>query len=270
MMGKWRDGLAFAMRDREIGDKIGSQTRVAWAESSCAHAYHGLGDLAQALAAAQAALTVAERIGDNRLAVLVRSKRAQIETDLGEDEAAQADAEYALARAGESGQSQMYIWAFGALTYLYLARQEWSRVLEQCAEWQARLGYSPIELQAVAHARLGHSDDVARLAQEAAAHLQKEQSRQRQAEWCRTLAVLRVAQGAVDEAVSLLDRAIAALEESETRLDLGRALLDRGALRRSLGDMLAAQADFARAQSVLQECGARRDADKARLALESV
>jgi tetratricopeptide (TPR) repeat protein len=156
------------------------------------------------------------------------------------------------------------------LAYLYLARQEWSRVLDLCAEWQARLGYSPVELKAVAHARLGHSDDVARMAQETAALLQKEQSRQHQAEWWRTLALLRVAQGAVDEAASLLDQAIAGFEEAESLLDVGRAMLDRGALQRSLGNVQAAQADFTRAQSIFEQYGARRDADKARQALKSV
>lgn len=268
-MGKWRDGLAFAMRDREIGDRIGSQTRVAWAESSCAHAYHGQGDLAQALAAAQAALTLAERIGDNRLAVLVRAKRAQIKSDLGEDDAAQADAEYALARANESGQRQMHTWAFEALTHLYVARQEWNRVLNLCAEWQVRLGYSPVALRAIAHARLGHAEELARLAQEVAALPHTQESRQHQAERWRILALFRAAQGAVDEAAPLLDQAIAAFQESDSRLDAARALADRGALRRGLGDTQAAKADFTRALAIFEECGAKRDADKARRALES-
>ncbi len=51
-MGQWQAALAFAERDREIGQKIGAQGRVAWAECSFAYSYHGLGNLAAALGCA--------------------------------------------------------------------------------------------------------------------------------------------------------------------------------------------------------------------------
>ncbi len=269
VIGKWLESLEYAMRDREIGEKIGSQSRVAWAESSRAHAYHGLGDLLEALAAAQAALILAEQIGDSRLAVLARTKRAEIETDLGDDKAAQAGVELALALADESGQRQMYIWAYSALAYLYLEREEWQRVLELCSEWEARLGSRLLEGLALAYAALGQLDDLAQLAEVKPVLLREEQSlRYRAGSW-HVLGQVRAAQGAWDEAARLFDQAIAAFEELGSRIDWGRALCHRGALRRSMGDVGAARADFIHALTIFEECGAKRDADKARRALDS-
>ena len=47
-VGHWHAALTYAARDREIGEKIGSLARVAWADISCAFAHQGLGELAPA------------------------------------------------------------------------------------------------------------------------------------------------------------------------------------------------------------------------------
>src|SRR2546426_776761 len=52
-MGRWKEALTSADLDREIGQRIGSQDRMAWAEFSRTWALHVGGDLEASSAAAR-------------------------------------------------------------------------------------------------------------------------------------------------------------------------------------------------------------------------
>ena len=97
--GLWSEALAFAALDAQEGHKIGSLARVAWSEFCRVQALHGMGELAEAYAAALQALAMCERIGEGRLATWIEPLAAQIAADLGDDAAARGHAERGWAQA---------------------------------------------------------------------------------------------------------------------------------------------------------------------------
>ncbi len=266
-MGQWQAALAFAERDREIGQKIGAQGRVAWAENSFAYCYHGLGDLAAALNAINTAIALAERIGDNRLAVMVRAKRASIATDLGDDQSAQSDMDWALARTRETGHKQMYMWTYGALGYIYWQREDWERALDVCAEQQRELGYRPEAVYVAACLGLGRLEELTRATEDKSPERWEDWPLQWQAERWAMQAQVLTAQGAWDEAAGRFEQAIAAFKELNSRLALARTIYQRGLLCQARGDMAGAQDDFTHALVMFEAMGAQRDAGKAQARL---
>lgn len=269
-VGRWQESLDHSAQSREIGEKIGSQSRVAWAEANRAGAYHNQGDLTAALSAGQNAQEIAERIGDNRLVVWVRARQARVEIDLGEDEMADADVDFILARANETEQAQLHGWVYGALAYLHMQLEEWGQLLECADKFAELVGSPPLSWYAEAYLGLGRLDDFDRLAAEAAAVEYDSQPLQYQADRWRLQGKVSSMQGSNDGALEFLDKAVGAFEELSSLLELGRTLYLRGKLHRAMGEPNKARVDLTRALEIFESCSAKRDAAKASLALEKL
>jgi serine/threonine protein kinase/tetratricopeptide (TPR) repeat protein len=255
--GRWSEALAHAARDYEIGEKIGSFARMGWAENARANAHHGLGDLTAALNAAHATVALAEQCGDSRLGAFVRSERARIEIDLGQDEAAQADADFVMTRATEVKLQQWYGWAYTTLIYLQLQREQWEDAVQSIEESRQVFGFAPRGWLVAAYLGLGRFDEIAALNIEEWEHA-PQQPLQFQAQQWDGLAQYFAAQHKSADAARLFERAITAFAQLGSRLDLGRAVYHRGLMYRPI-DEDQAHADFANARSIFAAIGAARD-----------
>jgi predicted ATPase len=260
ILGNYQNCLDFANRDKEIGEKIGASSRVGWAEASRAYGYHGLGELANALTAAQAAYSIAERISDVRLMIFSRTKMAMIKVDLGFDDSAQEDIDFTAARAAELGQLQNHVWVYLARAYQLTQLTQWADLLQAYHDQVARVGFAPLLNAIEAQLGLGHCDEADRLMSSSNPSaslplpLQTFQARVRG----EVLAV----QGAADEALTQFNHAIELAEQLGYQLELGRSLTQRGLLMKQTGKLLEARSDFARARSIFEVCGAVHDQSK--------
>jgi tetratricopeptide (TPR) repeat protein len=269
-LGHWQAALTCAARDREIGEKIGSLARVAWADLSCAFAYQGLGELAAALAAIERCASLAEHIGDRRLTIFARCRRATILIDLSNDEAAQADLDFALASADELRQQQVYNWAYTAVFYACLQREEWDRALQTIKRFAETTGNNPIGWYPVTCFWLGRRDELAELLAANPLQINPAAPLRFQGDTWRAIGQAEALIGLPEKAAAAYDQAAEIYDQLGSRLDLGRILVYRGLLRKSQDDGEAARADWLRARSIFEACGAVRDVTKTQRLLEAV
>jgi predicted ATPase len=258
-IGHWQAALSCAARDREIGEKIGSLARVAWSDLSCAFAYQGLGELTEALAAIERCVTLAEHIGDRRLTIFARSRRATIQIDLGNDDAAQADLDFALTSAGELRQQQVYNWAYSAAFYACLQREDWTRALQMIERFAETTGVNPIGWYPVTCFWLGRRDELAEILAANPLRVNPAAPLRTQGDTWRALGQAEASIGTPEKAATAYDQAAKIYDQLGSRLDLGRLLMYRGLLRKSQSDLEAARADWQRARSIFEACGAVRD-----------
>ena len=246
MLGRWREALDYAERDRALAEKIGSLDRFAWAEAGRAWALHGLGELKAGLQAVNACLMLAEQTNDRRLAVFARTKRATLEIDLDHERAMQADMDYVLARANEAGRSQYFVWAHNALSYINIQRQDWAALLEQCRQWEAVMESKHVDWYIEAYLGLGRLGETAELFDEAIQIGKLPVDILGQGSiFQQSLAVrYHAARGEWQPAARLFECTIAKLEQSDGKLNLGRTLMQRGLMRRAPGSVAEAASDL--------------------------
>ena len=255
--------------DRDVGEKIGSLARVAWADISCAFAHQGLGELAPALAAIERCVALAEHIGDRRLTIFARCRRATIQVDLDNDEAAQIDLDFALASADEVRQPQVYSWAYTAAFQAYLQREDWERALQVIERVTELDGNAPVEWCAAAYFGLGRRDELAELIAANPLQINPALPLRFQGDTWRIIGEAEAMVGSPEKAAAAYDQAVEIYDQLGSRLDLGRMLIYRGLLRQSQGDAAAARADWLRARSIFEACGAVRDMAKAQRLLDT-
>ncbi len=268
--GDWDQALECAASDREIGERIGALDRITWAEMCHMDASFGRGDLLSALETGQAALALAERIGEERAAILIGDYLVRINTDLGHDDTARADGELWIKRSDELGQIYMQSMARHGLAYHHIQHGDWAaaaRLYDQCAAL-----YGPTENR-VAPLNLGPYPALARLGLgrvgEAAQMITDDLVLAREAEAPHPIGcALRVqgqiyaAQGLMPEATAAFTESIATLDRLGSRLELGRCLYQRGLLLRTLGEAEAARIDLQHALDLFEACGAQRDREQ--------
>ncbi len=255
VLGDWRASLSYAARDREIGERIGSQSRIAWAESAFAHAHHVHGDLPAALQAIQRSLEITDRIGDRRLAVMLRARRSQLYADLGDFEAAQADADWVMARAAESGQQQIYFWALGAPAHLAFVQGQGEALLALSPLYLEKVGNRPLHQDAMGNLLLGNLEQAANILNGLSKQSPESELPLDRAWRLMMLGMLHRLRGAFGQAAAPLDEAVSILEAHEAWLYLARALEQRSRLRKGQGDEDGARADSEHAGRLFQECG---------------
>ncbi len=257
VLGNYRDCLEFAARDKEIGEKIGAGSRIGWAEASRAYGYHGLGELANALTAAQASYAIAERINDTRLMIFSRAKMAAIKIDLGFDTSAQEDIDFTSARAAESGQRQSKVWVYLAVAYVHSQLGEWPTVLQAYEDAVARLSITPFVNAIEAFWGLGQLDEADRLLQRAnpppGLPLPVRSFNER------VHGKVLAAKGSIEEALTHFNHSIDLAAQQSSQLELGRSVYQRGLLLKQSGKLVEARSDFARARSIFEACGAVHD-----------
>jgi tetratricopeptide (TPR) repeat protein len=100
---EWRDGLAYADREREIANRLHSRERLAWSYVYAGAAYIGLEDYARAREELGTGIALAESIGERRLLILMLPQYAFAQARGGELEVGAKAAEDALERAEASG-----------------------------------------------------------------------------------------------------------------------------------------------------------------------
>ncbi len=276
--GVWEDALTYAARNREIGERIGAQARVAWAHFARANALYGKGSLSEAREVARTALELAEKLGERRLATWVQPLLAIIEVDMGDDEAALTDAERGRVRADESGQIILQCWSLHALGYRHIQRQEWSPALEYYE--RATALWRPTENRAAAlligasvpEAYLGTGciAEAAQMIDEYVTIARFAQAPHPSAKAKRVQGEVHAAREAWESAGQAYDDAVAHLDELGSRLELGRALYHRGVMWRSRGNASAARADVTRAREIFREIGASRDRHRAEQLLQGL
>ncbi len=173
--GLWNEALAFAALDAQEGHKTGSLARVAWSEFCRVQALHGMGELAEAYAAALQALAVCERIGEGRLATWIEPLAAQIAADLGDDAAARGHAERGWARAEALNQLVLSAWALNGLGRAAMLRDDIGAALEWYERYVAlvrdtenAIAWNLIVARAAeTYLHVGRIDEAARLAERA-------------------------------------------------------------------------------------------------------
>jgi class 3 adenylate cyclase/tetratricopeptide (TPR) repeat protein len=275
LLGRWDESLVCSARNAQVAERIGAQHRLAWSHCNRARALYGRGDLARALDAARIALALTEETGDRRLAAAVRVLMSQIETDFAEDEAAQADAQAAVAGADELGDHLWRCLSRYALAYFHAQREEWAAaadVVNQCATLLENTELHRIPLVGGAMAayvawRQGQTAEAMTMIGASVELARAAKSRHYEGVACRVRGEMLSEQGLWEEAARTLDEAVGILDELGSRLELGRALYARGGMRDAQGNVGGARADVTRAHAIFAETGARRDLDRAALYL---
>lgn len=237
-IGRWKQALAHAERSEEIAEKIGAAARSAWAEYSRASALRGLGDLQAAMGAIQNAMRLAEGTGDRRLVVFVLAQRAMIETDLGEAQAAAADAKRSLESADAIGQFVMQCVSRHALGYWHLRREEWALAagqFDECVRLLAGTENRVVPLilaanRAEAYWGLQRLAEAEQIAAEGLALAREAQSRHYEAVALRVQGQIWMSLGARDAAAKALDGAIAIHADLASPVEQARAQDQRARL----------------------------------------
>jgi tetratricopeptide (TPR) repeat protein len=234
---------------------------MAWAEASRASAYYGLGNLQAGLERAASGLVMAEQNGENRLMAFIRSNRAIALADMGDYDAAQADADFVMAMAVETGFRQIYGWAYQSLGMFYVYCKDWDRLMEV---YQASQEYGFQRQDFLIQAWLGKelSGQIHELMRDWSPEAAGGSPYQRALVW-RLAGQCFLAWGDHLEALGLFDKSIAAFEAGETRLELAKALLDRSKVQQALGETEAACKDARQARDLFMDCGARPGAAEA-------
>ncbi len=259
--GRFRDAVGLAQRDREIGERTHAWTHIAWAEYALTAAYHGLGDLAAASAAAGRNAARAAQIGDRRVARLCDVIAAMVATDAGDPRAAELAAA-TLAAADASGLVGLSLEGRRAVAHHELWAGDPARVPALAGEVETLLAGRDARLtslhlgplHAEALVRLGRSEealavlagalDLAAIAEAPFAH-----------HCClRVRALARAARGELDAAAGDLDAAVAGFEEIAAGTELARALAARATVRQRQG--ADGSADRERAVAILSAAGA--------------
>ena len=269
--GDWSAALEYAASARAISEKIGALDQLAWAGFCCAQALYGRGELQPAFETARAALTLAQQIGDEWHAIWLGPLLAMIETDLGLDEAARADAELWLEHAEQLGIMVTQCWPRQGLAYYHLQRAEWAQATElygQCAAFYGSTDnrLTPLQLgpyPALARLGLGHVGEAAQMITNYLALACEAEAPHYVGCALHVQGQIFAAQRLTAEARTAFDESIATLEKLGSRLELGRALYQRGLFRQTLGEADAAQDDWRRALTIFEACGAARDRERA-------
>jgi serine/threonine protein kinase/tetratricopeptide (TPR) repeat protein len=270
--GCWNDCLEYGSRNREIGQKIGSKDRIAWAEMSIGLALYGKGQLEAALKQLNTALSIADGIGDIRLATLIRSSRSRVEIDLSLDEAAVQDADFVRTRAEETDQFQQKLWSFSSRAYICTQHEQWEELLGVADEQTELTGTKPIGWYVEAYLGVGELDKITAILAEMGDvdRLISDQPFQNQAATWRLLGRYFADSGKKEEARNLFEKSITTYEELGSTLDLGRTHYYRAKLYHDLGEVEKSKADFKQALEIFETNGAVRDLEKTRRLLAAL
>ena len=262
--GRWRDALDAGTKDREIGERIGSRDRAGWGRFIEALALHVSGDLRGAEERARAGLAISESIGEERLAVFLRTTLALAETDLGRGRDGLADAIEAASTGERFGQIILHGFGLYAEIHARLATGDLGDVVERATALLAR-GESTdnrvhriVLAPAYAAALLltGRLDEAGRMFASVQPWMAEAEANQFQPILLRVEARRRRMIGEAAGAEAVLAEAFPILERLEQRLELARALRERAALRAERGEAAAGRADLERARALFGECGA--------------
>jgi predicted ATPase len=276
--GRFEDAGRHAQLDRQLGERIGSLDRMGWADFSLAGANWGLGALELAEQTARDGMELADRIGDQRLALLLAVTLSQVLADRGDDDEAQVIIEGTIVGVDALNQVFHQWIARAAAAYIALRREDFPSALHYLEE--ARRIYQPTEhmgarlvcggLLGEVYLATGNREEAEKVAEE---HLQLAQRAGAFREQVRALRVLGAAAAASGEksrALELVEQAIALHHERADPLELGRTMVLRASLRLQAEDLKAARRDLEEALGIFQRVGAVPDLEQTRRRLEGL
>jgi tetratricopeptide (TPR) repeat protein len=264
-LARWEEAIQYALKDQEIGERVGSLDRVAWSGFPQSACLFGQGRLQEARQISQSRLAYAEEIVDHRLIAWFNGALGLILSDLGEGEAARECALLSIELSDQLQQVILQCWSRYALAYQQVKEKDWDGALE--ISRQAINLYTPLENR-VAPIYIGSIYPEALLGagriEEAEQFLDSFIDRSGEVQAYFYEAIAWRIRGQVlaklernDEALAAFEQAVERLSAQDSRLELARALQGRGELLLRLGDDQAAQADLERARSLCQACGAK-------------
>lgn len=269
--GEWDESFRQTAQNRQLSDKMGALNRQAWSEYPRIAALWNQGRLPEAYQDAQTALDLCERIGETRLATWIEPLLALIATDLNEDEDAERFACGALRRGENLGQVALHSYSLHAMAYWHMKCQKWEEAVQYYQQMDTLL--RPTENRIIflyshayaAEALLGNGrveesmklvDEALELADFAqAAHL-RALSKRIQAQTFAKLEHPGKAAAAFEESITDLDRL-------GSRLEQGRAHYHRAEMFIEIGEFGKARVDAERAVTILADCSAGRDTQRA-------
>jgi eukaryotic-like serine/threonine-protein kinase len=276
--GRFERAREHARLDRQLGERIGSIDRMGWADFSLAWAHWGLGDLELAEATARNGVELADRIGDQRLAVLLNVVLMQILADRGSQAEAQGLVEGTIGGADALNQVFHQTIARSAAAHVEIRRGDFpsalrhledaARIYQPTEHMGARLGCEG--LLGEVHLALGNREEAEKIASE---HLLLAQSAGAIREHVRALRVLGAAAAGVGDTSRALERAEQAVtlhREWADPLELGRTMVLRASVHLQQGDAEAARRDLGEAMGIFQKVGAVPDLEQARRQLRGL
>jgi tetratricopeptide (TPR) repeat protein len=259
MRGRWAECLEHADRHRILAEKSSSFDRLAWNCVGPTFARLGMGELERSIAAADAGLDLADRLGDIRLAIFLGCWRAQAIAELGRIDKAKEYAENWLRIADDLGLKSGRFEGRRVMAVIAQLAGDDDRCLEFIAQADELLEGTdeaihpawtmPLACRSLvavgrldeAESKIGDSLDATR----------RGDMPHWEALTIRARAGLYAARGDFDAAGQDLDAAVAIFERIESRLELGRTLVLRGSVE-----------DIERARELFERCGAVGDLTK--------
>ncbi|HET7011789.1 MAG TPA: protein kinase [Anaerolineales bacterium] len=261
-----------ARLDHQLGQRIGSQDRVAWSNFSIAWAQSGLGELEAAEQTAREGLEIADRIGEGRLAIWLMGTLVIVLADRGRFEEAEPLLQGLIAAADDLRQAMLQTFARYAAAYLAVRRgdpgsaypllEEAMRFAEESQITGARLFVGGI--MAETSLALGGKEQARSVA---AAHLEIARgagAMREQVRALRALAAVARADGELARALDLADQALGLHHHRSDPIEHGRTLVFLSSVRLQLGEVQAAQRDLAEAMGIFERVGAVVDLEQAR------
>jgi tetratricopeptide (TPR) repeat protein len=132
--GNWPVALEYSRMNRETGERIGDQSRLAWSGFPSAVALREQGKLEEALEMARKTYALAEEIEENRLKIWLMAILSFIYADLGEFDQASEAADQACVRADEIGQVVLQCWSRYSKASIHAILGEWQPAIELCEQ----------------------------------------------------------------------------------------------------------------------------------------
>jgi tetratricopeptide (TPR) repeat protein len=262
-VGLWEDTIRHAAEDRRIGEEIGSFDRMAWSDYSCCHGLHGKGDLTAASEVAQRGLTLAEDIGEIRLASMLGQVLAGIEVDRGHEAEARAYCDQALERARAIGQTLLLAGGMGTQAWIEFA----SGHLDKASEWieACHASYEATEnlsarlfgedLRAEIYLRLSRLEQAAAILEKYMKLIEGIVSEGRTTKLWRIKGELEAASGKPDAAEQALAIALDQAHRSGSRPEEARSLVALAGIHTAQGDNAQAVNWLREALAIFTECG---------------
>ncbi len=256
MQGKWRLSLEYAARHRELGERSQSSDRLAWNYLPLANANYGLGHLAEAEAACDGGLELAERLGDERLAAFLAGWKPLMVAEQGRIDEAIPFADAAIERADTLGLKQGQLECRRARALIARLQGDHEAILEYDAQAAQLLEgtdestfpnwWRPLASESLI--ALGRLDEAEQRLETTLEVTRKADMPHWEAMALKTRARLHAVRGDDEAARRDLDSAIEIFEKLESRLELARALVLRGE-----------EDDLTRARDLFESCGAPTD-----------
>jgi tetratricopeptide (TPR) repeat protein len=182
--GRWREGLEYAAREREIADRLHSRERWAWSRLYAGDCARLLGDTERAEAEYRAGLELAAATGERRLGLLLSTGWSQLLADMGRLDEALEVAREAVVRADELNLIHLRCESRLARAYAHFKRGEFDDAIRYADEILeltrgleprfCRLQLGPLHVEALRAA--GRKDEAERRLAEYAAMVAECQS----------------------------------------------------------------------------------------------